>query len=144
MAGWENLHLHYAYNLASELCLCYKLRLYPRSMLLELNLQNLSLSDWLLKILWLSAISWQFYILSVFCWWLVNVRYLGGSSRFLLIQVPISTTTRRFKKFLCESIMHKSNKFKFKFIYSHLFNYNTTTIRKKRSKNRANSTLNWT
>ena len=34
-------------------------------------------------------------------------------------------------------------KFKFKFIYSHLFNYNTTTIReKKRSKNRANYTLN--
>ena len=28
-------------------------------------------------------------------------------------------------------------KFKFKFIYSHLFNYNTTTIRKKQSKNRA-------
>ena len=36
-------------------------------------------------------------------------------------------------------------KFKFKFIYSHLFNYcNTTTIRKKRSKNRANYTLNQT
>ena len=35
------------------------------------------------------------------------------------------------------------SKFKFKFIYSHLFNYNTTTI-KKRSKNRANYTLNKT
>ena len=34
-------------------------------------------------------------------------------------------------------------KFKFKFIYSHLFNYNTTTIRKNRSKNRANYTLNY-
>ena len=33
-------------------------------------------------------------------------------------------------------------KFKFKFIYSHLFNYNATTIIKKRSKNRANYTLN--
>ena len=33
-------------------------------------------------------------------------------------------------------------KFKFKFIYSHLFNSNTTTRRKKRSKNRANYTLN--
>ena len=33
-------------------------------------------------------------------------------------------------------------KFKFKFIYSHLFNSNTTTRRKKRSKNRANHTLN--
>ena len=32
--------------------------------------------------------------------------------------------------------------FKFKFIYSHLFNYNTTTIRKKEVKNRANYTLN--
>ena len=26
----------------------------------------------------------------------------------------------------------KYSKFKFKFIYSHLFNYNTTTIRKKK------------
>ena len=35
-------------------------------------------------------------------------------------------------------------RFKFKFIYSHLVNYNTTTIRKKkeRSKNTANYTLN--
>ena len=33
-------------------------------------------------------------------------------------------------------------KLKFMFIYSHLFNYNTTTIRKKRSLNRANYTLN--
>ena len=49
VAGWENLYLHYAYNLASELCLYYKLRLYLRSMLLELNLQNLSLSDGCLK-----------------------------------------------------------------------------------------------
>ena len=45
-------------SLLNSACLCYKLRLYPRSMLLKLNLQNLSLSDWLLKILWLSAISW--------------------------------------------------------------------------------------
>ena len=36
----------------------------------------------------------------------------------------------------------KYSKFKFKFIYSNLFNYNTTIIRKKRSKNRANYTLN--
>ena len=33
-------------------------------------------------------------------------------------------------------------KFKFEFIYSHLFNCNTTTIRKNRRKNRANYTLN--
>ena len=36
----------------------------------------------------------------------------------------------------------KYYKFKFKFIYSHLFNYNTTTIRENRSKKRANYTLN--
>ena len=36
----------------------------------------------------------------------------------------------------------KYSKFKFKFIYSHLFNYSPTTIRKKRSKKRANYTLN--
>ena len=35
------------------------------------------------------------------------------------------------------------SKFKFKFIYSHLFNYHTTDNKeKKRSKNRANYTLN--
>ena len=51
----------------------------------------------------------------------------------------------RVSKSLIESRIETRNrlsKFKFKFIYSHLFNYNTTTIRKKRSKNRANYTLN--
>ena len=52
----------------------------------------------------------------------------------------------RVNKSLIESRIETRNglsKFKFKFIYSHLFNYNTTTIRKKRrSKNRANYTLN--
>ena len=36
----------------------------------------------------------------------------------------------------------KYSKFKFKFIYSHLYNNNTKTIKKKRSKKRANYTLN--
>ena len=48
-------------------------------------------------------------------------------------------------KSLIESRIETRNrlsKVKFKFIYSHLFNDNTTTIRKKRSKNRANYTLN--
>ena len=50
----------------------------------------------------------------------------------------------RVNKSLIESRIETCNGlFKFKFIYSHLFNYNTTKIRKKRrSKNRANDTLN--
>ena len=41
----------------------------------------------------------------------------------------------RVNKSLIESRIETRNglsKFKFKFIYSHLFNYNTTTIRKKK------------
>ena len=52
----------------------------------------------------------------------------------------------RVNKLLIESRIKTRNglsKVKFNFIHSHLFNYNTTTIRKKRrSKNRANYTLN--
>ena len=50
----------------------------------------------------------------------------------------------RVNKSLIESRIETRNglsKFKFKFIYSHLFNYNTTTIRKKKEEVKTELTI---
>ena len=66
------------------------------------------------------------------CWITRSAREGGPEDK-----VNISSNFLRVNKSLIESRIETRNrlsKFKFKFIYSHLFNYNTTTIRKKKKK----------
>ena len=59
------------------------------------------------------------------CHQAIHVRLGGGGIAF----VVVLRFSQRMSSHSCEAIRELLPEFKFKFIYSHLFSYNTTTIK---------------